>query len=460
MTIWQPRIARQPGPKYLAIAEALADDIAGGKLAPGARLPTHRRLAEQIGVTVGTITRAYAEAQRRGLISGEIGRGSFVRRHDVSVPTASEEGAENVVDFSLNLPASGDSERRLAETLNQIARGPLADLLDYGPSGGLPRHRAAGVEWLKRAGLDVDRERVSVTNGAQHGMAVAFMAIAKPGDVILTENLTFHGVKELAAYLGIALVGLPTDAEGVVPDAFDEACRTRRPRALYCMPNLQNPTAVVMGKTRRQAIVQIARRHDVRIVEDDVYGFLLDDETQPPLATLAPELTYYVTSLSKSIAPGLRLGYVLAPAGDTERTVSATRATCRMATPLMAEIAARWIADGAADAFVAYQRREVAARREIAARALAGIPCPTHPKSFHLWIPLPEPWRAGTFVAELKAKGVLVLPAETFAVAPATAPHAVRACLGAVRGRAAVERGLDVLAATLRAGPRPSAAVV
>lgn len=460
MTIWQPRIARQPGPKYLAIAEALADDIAGGKLAPGARLPTHRRLAEQIGVTVGTITRAYAEAQRRGLISGEIGRGSFVRRHGVSVPTALEEGSENFVDFSLNLPASGDSERRLAETLGYIARGPLADLLDYGPSGGLPRHRAAGVEWLKRAGLDVDRERVFVTNGAQHGMAVAFMAIAKPGDVILTENLTFHGVKELAAYLGVALVGLPTDAEGVVPDAFDEACRTRRPRALYCMPNLQNPTAVVMGKTRRQVIVQIARRHDVRIVEDDVYGFLLDDEIRTPLAALAPELTYYVTSLSKSIAPGLRLGYVLAPASDTERIVAATRATCRMATPLMAEIAARWIADGAADAFVAYQRREVAARREIAARALAGIPCPTHPKSFHLWMPLPEPWRAGTFVAELKTKGVLVLPAETFAVAPATAPHAVRVCLGAVRGRAAVERGLEVLAATLRAGPRLSAAVV
>jgi DNA-binding transcriptional MocR family regulator len=460
MTIWQPRIARQSGPKYLAIAEALADDIAGGMLAPGTRLPTHRDLAERIGVTVGTVTRAYAEAQRRGLISGEIGRGSFVRRRDVIAPTAPDEGSDHFVDFSLNLPASGDGERRLAETLGQIAREPLADLLDYGPSGGLPRHRAAGVEWLKRAGLEAARERVFVTNGAQHAMTVAFMAIAKPGDVILTENLTFHGMKELATYLGLALVGLATDAEGVIPDAFDEACRTRCPRALYCMPNLQNPTAVVMGETRRQAIVQIARRHDVCIVEDDVYGFLLDDEALPPLAALAPELTYYLTSLSKSIAPGLRVGYVLAPASDAERIVSATRATCRMATPLMAEIATRWIADGVADAFVAYQRREVAARRGIAERALAGIPCQTHPKSFHLWIPLPEPWRAGTFVAELKAKGVLVLPAEIFAVAPATAPHAVRTCLGAVRGRAAVERGLEVLAATLRAGPQPPAAVV
>lgn len=458
--MWTPRIVRRTGPKYLAIADALADDIAGGTLVPGEQLPTHRHLAERVGVTVGTVTRAYAEAQRRGLISGEIGRGSFVRRRAVDAPTAPGEGAENVIDFSLNLPTGGDGERRLAESLGQIARAPLADLLDYGPSGGLPRHRAAGAAWLRRAGIDADRERVFVTNGAQHGMAVAFMAVAKPGDVILTEHLTFHGVKELAAHLGIALVGLPTDAEGVVPEAFDEACRNRRPRALYCMPNLQNPTAVTMGKTRRRAIVQIARRHDVRIIEDDVYGFLLGDELYPPLATLAPELTYFVTSLSKSVAPGLRVGYALAPAGEAENILSATRAICRMATPLMAEIAARWIDDGTADAFVAYQRRETAVRREIAARALAGIPCPTHPKSFHLWLPLPEPWRAGTFVTELRAKGVLVLPAEALAVAPATAPHAVRVCLGAVRGRAAVERGLDVLAATLRAGPRPSAAVV
>lgn len=460
MTIWQPQIAQRPGPKYLAIAEALADDIAGGQFAPGARLPTHRDLAGRIGVTVGTVTRAYAEVQRRGLISGEVGRGSFVRPHATAAQLVQEGSPDGPIDFSLNLPASGDGERRLAETLGQLAREPLRALLEYGPTEGLPRHRAAGAEWLKRAGIADAGERVVVTNGAQHGMAVAFLALAKPGDVILTEELTFHGMKELASHLGLALAGLPTDAEGVVPEAFDEACRTQHPRALYCMPNLQNPTAAVMGKTRREAIAEIARRHKVFIVEDDVYGFLLGDKALPPLAALAPELTYYVTSLSKSVAPGMRVGYVLAPAGKTEAIVSATRATCRMATPLMAEIAACWIAEGVADALVDFQRREVAIRREIATRVLAGIPCRTHPKSFHLWIPLPEPWRAEAFMAELKAKGVLVLPAEIFAVARAPAPHAVRVCLGAARGRAAVERGLGLLAATLRAAPQPPAAVV
>jgi DNA-binding transcriptional MocR family regulator len=445
----------------LAIAEALADDVASGRLAPGTRLPTHRDLAERIGVTVGTVTRAYAEVQRRGLISGEVGRGSFVRRGDAVVPSAGEESAAGApIDFRLNLPASGDGGRRLAETLGQLARGPLDELLDYNPEGGLPRHRAAGAEWLKRAGLAVGSERVVVTNGAQHGMAIAFLALAKAGDVVLTENLTFHGMKELAGHLGLVLAGLPTDAEGILPEAFDDACRTQRPRALYCMPNLQNPTAAVMGRPRRKAIAEIARRHDVNIVEDDVYGFLLGDKVSPPLAALAPERTYYVTSLSKCVAPGLRVGYVVAPPGKTEAIISATRATCRMATPLMAEIASRWIADGVAEAFVAFQRREVAARREIATRALAGIPSPAHPMSFHLWIPLPEPWRAEAFVAELKAKGVWVLPAETFAVGRTPAPNAVRVCLGAARGRAAIERGLEVLAATLRAAPQPAAAVV
>ncbi|MCC7017089.1 MAG: PLP-dependent aminotransferase family protein [Rhodospirillales bacterium] len=460
MTIWQPRIARQSGSKYLAIAEALADDIASGKLAPGMRLPTHRALAERIGVTVGTVTRGYAEAQRRGLLSGEVGRGSFVRRRDAAAPSAVEGAPDAPVDFRLNLPASGDGARRLAETLGQLAREPLNELLDYNPAGDLSRHRSAGAEWLKRAGLFVGGERVVVTNGTQHGMAIAFLALAKAGDVILTAELTFHGMKELAGRLGLLLAGLPTDAEGIAPEAFDEACRTQHPRALYCMPNLQNPTAAVMGKARRQAIVEIARRHDVIIVEDDVYGFLLGDKALPPLAALAPELTYYITSLSKCVAPGLRVGYVLAPAGKTEAIVSAARATCRMATPLMAEIAARWISDGVADALVEFQRREAAARREIAARVLAGIPSRTHPKSLHLWIPLPDPWRSETFVAELKAKGVWVLPAETFAVGRAPVPHAVRVCLGSARGRAAVERGLELLAATLRAGPQPAAAVV
>lgn len=457
---WVPKIADRAGPRHAAIAEAIADDVASGALKPGDRLPTHRDLAEWLQVSVGTVTRAYAEAQRRGLISGEVGRGSFVKRPDLGAPPIPEDAGDGVIDFSLNLPATCDGARRLADTLGQLARECLNPLLEYQPDGGLPHHRAAGARWLAKAGVAARPENIVVTDGAQHAMAVVFLAIAGPGDVVLTEALTFHGMKELAAHLRLKLHGLPMDQEGIIPEAFEQACRTLKPRALYCMPNLQNPTAAVMGVARREAIVEIARRHGVILVEDDVYGFLLGDQAPPPLAALAPEITYHLTSLSKSVAPGLRVGYVATPAGQGPRVGAAVRVTCRMATPLMAEIAARWIQDGQAEHFAEFQRREVAARRAIAGQALAGVETRTHPKSFHLWIPLPEPWRAEDFVRALKDQGVLVLPAETFAVARTENPHAVRVCLGAPRTRDQVAKGLGLLAETLRAPAAPLRAVV
>lgn len=451
MTIWQPSIADRNGPRYLAIADALAEDVATGILEPGTRLPTHRDLAYRLGVTVGTVSRAYAEADRRGLISGEVGRGTFVGNHSKAsrlvVPPDQPSG---IVDLSLNLPAYTSGDIELSRTLAEVSRdGGLLPLLDYQPDVGLPHHRAAGAKWLAHLGVPADASRIVVTNGAQHAMAVTFLAVARPGDVVLTEALTYPGMKELANQFGLRLHGVAMDGEGMRADAFAEACRTLAPKALYTTPTLQNPTAVLMGEQRRREIVAIARAHNVTIVEDDVYGFLLGGIRPPAMADLAPDIVYHITGLSKCLFAGLRVGYVLCPAGTVERVGSAVRATCRMATPLMAEVATRWIENGTAARLAESQRDEERARREIAMRVLKDIPCRTHPASFHLWISLPESWRAGEFVDALKSRGVIVLPADAFAVGRAQSPHAVRVCLGAARTRDAIEAGLNVIAETL-----------
>jgi DNA-binding transcriptional MocR family regulator len=213
-----------------------------------------------------------------------------------------------------------------------------------------------------------------------------------------------------------------------------------------------------MPIARRRAIADIARDYGVVIIEDDVYGFLLA-ERPPPLSVFAPELSYYVTSVSKSIAPGLRVGYALGPPDSGGRLAMSLQRSCRMATPLMAEIVGRWIADGTADALAAAQRDEIRARQAIAREILADTAYRTRPESYHLWLSLPEPWRADAFVERARGRGVLLTPADVFAIGRG-APHAVRICIGGVPDRDDVGRGLAIVMQTLHERPRPHLAVV
>ena len=459
MTIWTPDLNGRGGPRYVAIADALAADIQAGRIARGARLPTHRDLAYRLGVTVGTISRAYAEAERRGLIGGEVGRGTFVRDLSAAVPsfTMVEHGSTGTaeakpVDLSLNLPVRHESDALLSATLTELARQPgISALLDYQPHRGLPRHRAAGADWIKRAGLSLSADQVVLTAGAQHAMMAAFGALTRPGDLVVTEALTYPGMKTLANLLHLRLQGLAMDEEGLRPDSFEAACRTASPRVLYCLPNIQNPTGVLMSEERRRAIARIAEAHEVAVVEDDVYGFLAED-APPPLATHLPQSGYYISSASKAMAPGLRTGFLGVPAGTEAIFAAAVRTTTWMAAPLGAEITARWIFDGTSHRLVQGHRAESAARQEIARRILSAFDYTAYPTAFHGWLVLPEPWRSEEFTAQARLKGVLVTPGEAFAV---TRPgvQAVRLCLGGAPTRADLERGLHILVDLLQTAP-------
>lgn len=457
MTIWRPSpasLAGVTGPRYRAIADRLARDIARGRLAPGARLPTHRALATQLGVTVGTVTRAYREVERLGLVTGEVGRGTFVREppHAATLPPAEGERAD-LIDLSRNVPDPRPAAKPMRAALRELAaRGDLDALLDYQPPAGAERHREAGAHWLAQAGLDADPAQVVVTAGVQHALAVALAALAQPGDAVLTASLTYPGLIALARMLRLRLYGVELDAHGLRPDALEAACTARAPRALYCMPNVQNPTTAVMPEGRRREIAAIARRHGVAVIEDDIWGFL-PGRRAAPLASHAPESSYYATSLSKSAAPALRVGYLRVPPASLEPVAASLRSTVWMAPPLTAEIATMWIRDGTAARLVAAQRSEARARVSLARRVLAGLDVSAPPESFHVWLQLPEPWRAAEFCAQARVRGVAVLPAEAFAVGRAGAPHAARVCTGAARSRAELERGLRVLAELARAGP-------
>lgn len=446
MTIWTPDLHTHDGPKYQAIAAGIADDIAEGRLMPGAKLPPQRDLAWRLGVTVGTISRAYTEAERLGLVRGEVGRGTFVLRPGLREgfpPQGSQ--APDAIDLSLSFPAPGDEADYLATALHRMADDPATgELLDYQTPAGNIRHRAAGAAWISASGLAPTPEQIVMTTGAQNGILVALAALTQPGDHIFTEALTFPGVKPVATMLGLRIEGLPIDADGLIPEALEAACRTQACKVLYLIPTIHNPTSVVMPQSRREAIAEIGLRHGLTIIEDDIAARCMDDPPIP-IATFAPENTVYLTSLSKTVAPGLRIGYLYSPPHLLERQASIVGASAWMAPPLAGELATRWIEDGTAERILESRRREAYIRISLAQSKLAGQELSATPGCHHTWLTLPDPWRAADFTAEAKRRGVIVAPAETFAAGRTNAPHAVRVCIGMPRHRDQLEKALDIL---------------
>ncbi|MGB8840344.1 MAG: PLP-dependent aminotransferase family protein [Aliidongia sp.] len=450
MTIWQPDLTRFPGPRYRAIAEALAADLREGRLRPGDRLPTHRDLAWHLRVTVGTVSRAYAEAARRGLVDGEVGRGTFIRE-PASAPAPPVRGGHEPINLAQGHPVPGREAILLGDALRDIAAtADLADLLHYQMHNGRFDDRVAAAAWLRAGGVPAEPERVIVTAGAQHSISAILSALTSPSDIVATEAMTYPGFKAAAQLHHLRIEAIAVDHEGLLPDALAAACRAAPIRLLYCSPNLCNPLAGVLSLDRRHAIVEIARRHDVILIEDDVYGFLID--RPPSLAELAPERVLHVSSLSKCLAPGLRIGFIAAPGGLLERVMMAMRASIWMAPPLMAELTTRWIRSGEA-ARLATEKRHEAAYRLGLARALFGNHCALPAAAYHFWLPLPDGWRDGDFVAEALRRGVAVTPGTAFSVNRTPPLNGVRICISPPETADEVERGLKILAGLLAEAP-------
>jgi DNA-binding transcriptional MocR family regulator len=456
MTIWTPDLSRHGGPRYRAIASALHDDILSGRLAPGTRLPTHRDLAWRLQVTVGTVTRAYAEAERRGLIGGEVGRGTYVR--DLERPAdggfrSVVDTSGDVIDLSVNAPSVTLSMPAIRDAMAAVAARPdLATLLTYQHTVGSARHRSAAAAWLEHAaGVQVSADQIAIAGGGQGAMHLAMASVTRPGDVVLTEEMTYVGMKALSAHLGLRLVPVAMDQNGILPDAVEQACRQHGARALYVMPTLHNPTTATMPLDRRHALIEVARRHDLTLVEDEVYGFLLE-QRPPALASLAPDITLFVSSASKNLAPSLRVGFLAMPAPLVDRAAAITRATLHDFGHFGASIAAELIESGAAHEVAVQRRAEIARRQAVARCILSGTDLSaSHPAAPHLWLQLPEPWRREDFARELLNRGVKVTQADVFAAGRVTAPHAVRICIGTTDRTDQMQTALQRIASLLQA---------
>ncbi|WP_374383657.1 PLP-dependent aminotransferase family protein [Dongia sp.] len=462
MTIWIPKLV--PGtPKHRALADAIAAAIVDGTLPAGTQMPPQRELAFALGLSLGTVTRAYRSAEARGLLTGEVGRGTFVKGGAAPVGNVlfgPVRQSDDHIGLVMNLPPKVDAGARLEATLQAIARDGSADfLVDHQVQGRIEAHARSATSWLQRVGLAAAPENIVITNGAQHGLLTALMTLARPGDVILAERLTYPALNQMAHCLGLKTQPVELDEEGLCPDSLDEACRRTGARVLYCMPTLHSPTGTTMSAERRGAIAAIADRHDLQIIEDDVFGFLPEDRP-PPLAQLAPDRTIYVTSASKCMAPGLRIGMMLVPARWRETIRNVVQMSCWMPSPLTAEIVHRWIEDGTADALNQSMRLEMSARLDMAHETLGSAIATQLGLRFHLWLSLPDGWSEEAFVGAAAARGVKIAAGSLFLLKPSDASRHARIALGYETDRTRLQRGLTVLAELMATHPMPGPAIV
>ncbi|HKR39751.1 MAG TPA: PLP-dependent aminotransferase family protein [Paraburkholderia sp.] len=437
---WASALLAGDGPRYRQLADFIERAVANGTLSAGERVPAQRSLATLLGVDLTTVTRGFNEARRRGLIESRGPLGTFVAAPRTKLALR--------VDLSKNIPPPPlgiATNALLREGLSRLLLHSDADLLmTYHIGGGSTADCEAGAQWLDPVLGKVNPAHVVVCPGAQAGLAALILSFTAPGEVILSEPLVYPGLPHAVAQLGRRLETVETDADGMLPDALEAACREHRARLVYLNPTLQNPTTVTMPAARRREILGVAARCNLHIVEDDPYWRFVPD-APPPLACLAPPQVSYLSTLSKTLTPGLRTAFLVMP--DTAaraRVLTALRSFSLMAAPLTNALAMQWIEDGVAAQIFEGVRTEAHERQRMAAQMLglaagAGI---------HIWYALPSYWDARELAAMARIEGVTVAPSTAFAQRPG-APNAIRISLGATIERAGLQGALRRLSALL-----------
>lgn len=439
--------------RFKQLADLVQAEIASGRRRPGDRLPTQRDFADGHDIAPSTAIRVYAELTRRGLVVGEVGRGTFVRTGPPTTGFALAQGIGGLVNLATNVPILPTQAARLTASATAMTRRPsvMAAAMDTVAARGTPAARRTVATFLARARWRPDAETVLFTGNGRQALAATLAAVVPPGQRLGVEALSYQSVTGIAARLGIEVVPLPMDAHGLRADAIGRAHRRRPLRAIYLQPTVHNPLGITMPLSRRVELAQVLRSLDLVGIEDHVYAFLVDDPS--PLASLASDRIVMVDSLSKRVAPGVTLGWVVAPPRLVPAIAESARASALLPSGLALELGIRWIADGTVAALVRDKRRDAVRRQRILHRTCPSLRISADPRAYHVWVELPATWRAETFTAAAAERGIAVAPATAFTVGSGHAPNAVRVALASPTPKVLGE-SLAVLDQLVRTGPR------
>ncbi len=460
-TIWAPDITQGAGPKFLTLSRALRDAIRAGDLPPGVRLPPVRDLAFRLGVTPGTVARAYHLITQEGLLVATVGRGTFVAegQHRLG-PTQAlflERAPQNtlvpLVDLRAPLMPDVGQAAAISAAMADLATMPDVDWLDYPSHHGEDPLRAAVVDWMSNRDVGpLALSDITLTNGGQNAILLILLCCLR-GDrpVVVTEELAYPGFRHAARLARAEVVGVEIDDQGMVPEALEAACRRHGPQVLCLTVEAQNPTAARMGLERRTQIADIARRYDLQIIEDDCYTLAHTD--LPALRALAPDRTWFVGSWSKTVSAALRFGYVLCPVGMGEAgRLTAQHSHFAMSRAVTA-VVGHMMQSGQAARLRGDVQSELSDRSQRMAHHLGSQDLGWQKGVPFLWVRLPSGWRASTFARTAEAEGILVRSADEYALIHGRAPHAVRLAVNGLIGLDVLDDAMHRLAAILRKPP-------
>ena len=457
MTIWTPQLSGQ-GPVYRQLAQAIGQAVEQGELQAGQRLPTHRALAGKLGVTVGTITRAYAEAEHQGWLTARVGAGTYVREEalEPAVSWHIRQPDPSRIELWQNLPILQDREPAFRSAMEQLLATPerVNALMEYSSVNGELPQREIVCAWLNKYGFTATPERLFFSFGSQNGLLLSLMACGAVGETVLCEGLTYPGLSTLCHPLRIQLKGLAMDEEGILPQALEKACQSGSYRTLYLNPTIHNPTTSIMSLARRQEILALCERYQLIIIEDDVHGTL--PEVRPPaLVELSPERVIHLGSFAKNTSAGLRIGYMLVPSHLHSAMSIAVRGCCWMITPLMIELTCQWLQSGQADQMLLNQRKVLRQRGELLRHHLGAHQVQYQDGGMHAWLPLPTHWRSPAFVQSADHLGIGVAGAELFTAGHFPSPQAVRLSISHPGDNISLDKALGILRQLLDSEPTP-----
>ncbi|PKF51522.1 PLP-dependent aminotransferase family protein [Enterovibrio nigricans] len=454
MTIINITLDKSGAPMYRQIADAIGVKVNSKELAPGEKLPTHRALADALSVTVGTITRAYAEAERRGIVEAKVGAGTYISQTDKPLWTFSAPERPGITSFGYNVPPTLNRADVFSDALQQLASHPneLNSLMLYQPPSGIVRHREILSQWLAQHGVTTSPSQLLFCSGAQNAMQLCLLTLCRAGDTILADKFTYPGLMSLAKQLQLTIKPVEMDDEGMLPDALRAACQQYQPRLVYLTPTLQNPTTATMSEARRIEVIEICREQQLVILEDDING-LLPTERPEPMINLAPDLVIYIGGLAKTLAPGLRLGFLHLPERYYPHFVNALQNHSWMISPLLTAMAAILLENGAANQMLDTIRTEMEKRWQCVAHHLRDSDLRYQPNGFHGWLKLPDDWALSDFLAACKENGLEVKSAELFIPPGYGAPPYIRIAVSAPPTRDILEQGCKKLAQLLANPP-------
>ncbi|WP_158933254.1 PLP-dependent aminotransferase family protein [Acidisphaera sp. S103] len=432
------------------LIEELAAAIASGELKPGDRLPPQRQFAYQRGIAASTASRIYAGLLRRGLVCGEVGRGTFVAAQPPAAISMNSEQRESRIDLEFNFPIAAGQAALMSGCLAAFQR---ADVLDAAlrpmTTSRLENAQRVTAKFMGTDQWTPQPGSFLFTGSGRQSLASAIATLVPVGGRLGVEAVTYPLIKTISARHGVIPVPIAMDAEGIRPDAVDKAHRDGALSALYVQPVLHNPLGCSMSGARREDLLRLAEKLGIVVIEDRVYGFLADD---PPLAARAPDHCIVVDSMSKRIAPGLALGFICAPSALRDRIAITMRASAWNVAGLALEIGMRLMSDGTAREIALRKRADAQLRQGIVAARLGSSAFQADGRSYHAWLHLPERWRSEAFVAAAARVSVAVTPSSAFTITPGHAPNAVRLALG-LPSHEELETALTRLRHLLDGGP-------